>query len=148
MWYWFGAGLVLLSIGIGLLTTDRSFSLYVGIPIVLLSFLLFYVFGKSYLFIRRVITYIGEGQILLDKSNIDTYTTSKYLQSMLDWATRVEEDIHRNKGQSAVIIFQDLQNTQPLLGLLPGDSEGMKRYHISQIIGFRLERLKELQKRL
>ena len=92
--------------------------------------------------------YITEGQGLIDNQTRNTYSALEYINAMDNWSDRVAKDIRKNKGQSETTLFLDDGHTQPLRSLVDGDSEFMERHHVAQIIGFRLLRLKELQKRL
>jgi hypothetical protein len=68
---------------------------------------------------------------------------------MNDWTDKIAENIGRNKGQSEITLFMDEGNTQVSFARLNTETlEGNKRLWIAQIIGLRLEKLKELQKRL
>jgi len=137
-----------LAVGMAILLATKN--TFVAAPFLLLSIFFFVMLGRQYLFEKRVYSYISEGQIIHDNEYLnDTYSTSDdYVAAMTNWTNKVAKDICGHKGQPEVTIFLDQQRSKSQFCQIDGNTDSNKRHFASTIIMYRIERLKELQKRL
>ena len=143
---WLGAAIGFLSIGVVLFTSIHS--LFVGMLFVASSFFCFSRLGRLILFKNRVADYIVEGQTIIDNerySNVH-HSDSEYKHAMNIWSKRVFRDIYNNKSKSEAISFLDKGITKSVFSHMIILQD--RRHEVAQIVGSRLSKLKDLQKRL